>query len=93
MSDLCTEVQRLGKGIGNSNRYTIFSSLIGGAKTVSELVKITKLSQPAVSQHLQVLKQCDLVTSSKQGQEVYYAINQQYTVNLLKKFASSINKR
>lgn len=90
MPNLCDEIQRLGKGLGNGNRYTIFSSLIGGAKTVSELVKITKLSQPAVSQHLQVLKQCHLVDNNKQGQEVYYSINQQYTVKLLKRFASEI---
>lgn len=92
MSDFCTEIQRLGKGIGNTNRYTIFEALIGGPKTVSELVKITRLSQPAVSQHLQVLKQCRLVDNNKQGQEVYYSINQQHTVNLLKKFVSNIKK-
>jgi DNA-binding transcriptional ArsR family regulator len=57
----CAEMEKFGKGIGNVNRYRIVEALLNGRKTVGELVKIVKLSQPAVSQHLKTLKSCNLV--------------------------------
>tara|TARA_B100000745_G_scaffold264490_1_gene189207 strand:- start:5491 stop:5781 length:291 start_codon:yes stop_codon:yes gene_type:complete len=93
MSDLCNEIERLGKGIGNANRYTILEVLMKGPRSVSEIVKIVKLSQPAVSQHLKALKEYNLVTDTKKGQEVFYEINVAYTTKLLTSLVSSINKR
>ncbi len=90
--EFCEEIQKLGKGIGNASRYKILEALMKGPKTVSELVKDGTLSQPAISQHLKVLKSCDLVTDEKRGQEVFYSINIEQTVSLLKDFVVTISK-
>jgi ArsR family transcriptional regulator len=83
MADLCDKVNKFGKGIGNEHRYHILEALMKGERTVGELVAIIKLSQPAISQHLKVLKECYLVTDEKRGQEVYYTLNVAHTLGLL----------
>lgn len=83
MSDLCKEINKFGKGIGNAARYRIIEALLNGRKTVNELTRIVKLSQPAVSQHLKTLKSCDLVIDERSGKEVFYALNTEYTLKLL----------
>jgi ArsR family transcriptional regulator len=92
MTDLCNEIEKFGKGIGNASRYRIVEALIKGRKTVGELVKIVRLSQPAVSQHLKVLKSCNLVVDERRGQEVFYAVNTEYTLGLLKSLVKDLKK-
>lgn len=93
MGDLCSEIQRLGKGIGNNCRYRVLEALSGGPKTVSQLVKSVKMSQPAVSQHLKILKSTNLVIDEKKGKEVYYSLNSSYMLSLLDKFTKSLKKK
>lgn len=92
MADLCDEIQKLGKGISNAARYRILEALAGGPHTVGELVKVAGMSQPAVSQHLKTLKACDLVEDEKRGQEVYYSLNTEYTLRILKAFLGNLSK-
>lgn len=92
MTDLCKEINKFGKGIGNTARYRILQALMKGRKTVSELVQIVRMSQPAVSQHLKTLKACNLVIDERRGQEVFYAINTEYTLMLLQNLVSDIDK-
>lgn len=93
MADLCNEIEKFGKGIGNASRYRIVEALLKGRKTVGELVKIVKLSQPAVSQHLKTLKACNLVVDERRGQEVFYVVNTKYTLNLLKNLVGEVRKQ
>ena len=92
MTDLCKEINNFGKSIGNEARYRILMSLIKGKKTVSELVELSSLTQPAVSQHLKTLKASNLVTDERHGQEVYYALNAEYTLSLLTALVKDIGK-
>ena len=93
MKDLCNEMEKFGKGIGSVSRYRILEALLRGQKTVNELVKIVKLSQPAVSQHLKTLRESNLVIDEKNGQEVLYSVNSKYMLELLKNLSTQINKR
>lgn len=92
MSDLCSEIARMGKGIGNENRYRILEVLMAGPRTVSEIAARVKLAQPAVSQNLKVLKETSLVDDERKGQEVYYSINVSYMAKLLQKLAKDLEK-
>lgn len=92
MSKLCDEVQKFGKGIGNASRYGIVQALFKGPKTVGELVKAVKLSQPAVSQHLKVLKESGIVVDERQGQEIVYSLNTEHVLNLLKNLVTEVSK-
>ena len=75
MSDLCKEITNMGKGIGNENRYNILQILMKSPLPVGEIAKKVNMPQPAVSQHLKVLKSANLVEDERQGQEVLYSVN------------------
>jgi len=92
MTDLCKEIARMGKGIGNENRYRILEALMKGPRTVGEIAARLHMAQPAVSQNLKVLKSANLVDDERQGQEVYYSINVAYMAGLLKKLAADVGK-
>jgi DNA-binding transcriptional ArsR family regulator len=92
MSPLQKEMEKLGKGIGNANRYRILEVLMRGSRTVSEIAASAKLPQPAVSQNLKVLKSSNLVVGERRGQEVYYSVNVSYMARLLQKLSSDVEQ-
>lgn len=93
MTDLCKEIAILGKGIGNENRYRVLEALMKEPLTVGEIAKKVNLPQPAVSQHLKVLKVAHLVEDERRGQEVLYSINVSYMAGLLKKLATGLPQK
>jgi DNA-binding transcriptional ArsR family regulator len=92
MSEMCDKVQQLGKGIGSPARYHILEYLMGGSRSVGDIVEKIGLSQPAVSQHLATLKACGLVDNVKMGQEVYYTLDTRHMLEVLKHLTSGIEK-
>jgi len=66
---------KLFKGFADQSRLLILEILLDEPKTVSNIVKATKLSQPNVSAHLACLLECGLVRREKKGREVLYRIS------------------
>ena len=62
------------KAFSNPVRLKIISCLDKKPKNVSQLIKICKISQSAVSQHLAKLKKAGLVKDKKLGKNVYYKL-------------------
>jgi DNA-binding transcriptional ArsR family regulator len=93
MTDLCEAMKKFGKGIGSVPRYRIVEALFSGPKTVGELAEKTKQSQPLMSQHLRVLKETGLVQDERQGQEVFYTLNTEYTIRLLKRLSEELKSK
>lgn len=56
-------------------RIELLDHLLEGKKTVSELVELTGLSQPNISQHLHILKDKNIVITEKKGNNVYYILS------------------
>jgi len=80
------------KALGDETRQRILEILqTEGEKCVSDLVDMFDVSQPTVSHHLNFLKQANLVTSHREGKQVYYNANQDNIVEccgiLFTKFA------
>lgn len=92
MSELCKQVAMLGKGLGNENRFTILKTVMKRARTVGDIVTMTGLPQPAVSQHLKVLKSLGLVESERTGKEISYIVNAEFMAGLLKKLTADLIK-
>ena len=63
--------------IAEPRRREIISVLGGGGRThaVGELVKTLRLSQPAVSKHLGVLRKVGIVSVSRHGRRRLYRLN------------------
>jgi DNA-binding transcriptional ArsR family regulator len=88
----CDDIEKFGKGIGNASRYALVEELLKGARTVTQLVKAVKLSQPAVSQHLKTLKETGLVSDARQGQQILYSLNTGHMLKLLTALSKDVQK-
>lgn len=62
--------------LGDKTRRSIFEKLADGPVAVGVLAEQLPISRPAVSQHLRVLKEADLVIESVAGTRRLYRINQ-----------------
>ena len=63
---------QLMRALGDGTRLAIFERLCLREHTVSELKSHFDVSQPAVSQHLGVLKRCGLVRERRAGRFAHY---------------------
>lgn len=61
--------------LGDPSRRGIFARLAQRPQSVTELASTLTISRPAVSQHLKVLKQADLVTVRPLGTKRIYAVH------------------
>ncbi len=68
--------------LADRNRRLILIELADGERTVSELTKSLPVSQPAVSQHLKVLKRVGLVSDRAMGTKRIYRLNEAGVVAL-----------
>jgi DNA-binding transcriptional ArsR family regulator len=64
-----TEVFR---ALSDPTRRAVFERLAHGEASVSELTARFDVSQPAISQHLAVLRRAKLVSERREGRHAYY---------------------
>jgi len=62
------------KAMGNEQRLLILCHLVQGDLSVGELGARIKLSQSALSQHLAVLREADMVQTRRSGQTIFYSL-------------------
>jgi DNA-binding transcriptional ArsR family regulator len=60
--------------LGDPSRRRLFECLVDQPRTVAELTDALPISQPAVSQHLKVLRAADLVEFEPQGTRRVYRV-------------------
>lgn len=65
---------KLFRGFADPSRLAILEALRTDALSVSEIVKVTGLSQPNTSNHLACLLDCGLVTREPRGRFNYYEL-------------------
>jgi DNA-binding transcriptional ArsR family regulator len=68
--------------LADPNRRSILMELAAGERTVSELTSTLPVSQPAVSQHLKVLKSVGLVSDRAEGTKRIYRLDEAGVVAL-----------
>ncbi len=62
------------KAFANKQRLMLLQCL-SKPKSVTELLTNCLLTQSALSQHLKVLREADLVTTDRKGKEIIYRVN------------------
>ena len=91
MADLINCVEFC-KALADPTRQKILGMLLEEEKTVSEIVGAFHLSQPTVSHHLDILNRYGLLSSHKEGKQVFYRTNHDNVVSccgkLMAKFES-----
>jgi len=68
------EASALLKAMSNESRLMILCQLLDHDRSVNEIEKLIGLSQSAISQHLAVLRDNDLVATQRCGQSIRYSI-------------------
>jgi len=63
--------------LGDATRRAILARLLDGPLPVGKLAGDFPVSRPAISQHLRILKEANLVTDHSQGTRRVYQINTQ----------------
>ena len=71
--------------LGDTTRQQILLMFEPGEEIcVNEIARLFKISRPAISHHLKVLRNAELLTCEKRGKEVYYRVNHAYCADVLR---------
>jgi len=69
--------------LADPNRILLLYSIAEQPRSVGDLVKALGISQPAVSRHLQNLRERRIVTATRDGQNVFYSLADQRIIQAL----------
>ena len=72
------------KALSDFSRFKIVYSLMDGEKCVSEIIEKVNMSQTAVSYQLKLLRQMRLVKYRRQGQNIFYSIDDEHVFDIIK---------
>ncbi len=71
--------------LSDSTRVRLLSMLAASDMCVCEMADLLGMSQPAVSHHLRVLRQCDVIRFRKSGQRAMYYISDNEIGDMVKR--------
>ncbi len=77
------QAAKLLRTLGNERRLMILCQLTDGERSVGELQPVVGLSQSALSQHLAVLREEGVVTTRREGQTIWYRIEDPAAVRVV----------
>jgi DNA-binding transcriptional ArsR family regulator len=63
------------KALADPTRREILALLRAGEKTAGDLAERFDMTKPSMSHHFAVLKEADLITSRREGQQIWYGLN------------------
>ena len=85
MEEKAKQIAELLKTLANVNRLMIFCALMERPMTVSEIAeRVPNITQPALSQHLTLLKAHGILDHSKSGKSVTYSIADERVCEIIK---------
>ena len=62
------------QAISDPTRRAILVLLSSQAMTAGAIAENFDAARPTISKHIQILGECDLVNTNRQGREIYYAL-------------------
>jgi DNA-binding transcriptional ArsR family regulator len=63
------------KALADPTRREILALLRKGERTAGDLAEKFDMTKPSMSHHFAVLKEADLITSRREGQQIWYGLN------------------
>ncbi len=84
------------QAMGDSERLFILLKLFyagSRGKNVTELSGKSRLSRPAISHHLKVLKAAKIIDSRKEGTQIYYSLNSTEKIFLVEELLKKLHER
>ena len=83
--ELIYDLAEFFKVFADSTRMKIIYALMEKELCVCDIAKIVGTTQSAISHQLRVLKQSNLVKFRKEGKEVYYSLDDDHIIEIVKK--------
>jgi len=80
------------KAVSDPTRIKIMKLLKQKEMCVSDICKHFNMKQPSISHHLNILKNAKIVSSRKEGKEVYYSLNRSCISSCCSDFMGDFNK-
>ncbi len=77
------EASRLMKVLSNPDRLLLLCQLAQGEKRVGELEELVGIEQPTLSQQLGVLRDEGLVSTRREGKNIYYQIDSPHALAVM----------
>ena len=71
------QLVKLFKALSDETRQKIFGLLCEEELNVTDICEEFDCTQPTISHHLTILKNCDLVNTRKDGKMIYYCVNRE----------------
>ncbi len=90
--DVIIDVSELFKIFGDSTRIKIINALIDEELSVGEITNRVGISQSAVSHQLRILKSSKLVKFRKDGNTIYYALDDEHIKKIFELGCEHINE-
>ncbi len=81
--ELMANLAGLFKMFSDPTRVKILNILLDGEKCVGDVAAQMSMSAAAVSHHLRMLRQGNLVIDHRQGKEVFYSLADDHVVSIL----------
>ena len=76
---------RFFSALGDTTRQQILLVFEPGEEIcVNNIARLFRISRPAISHHLKVLRNAELLVCEKRGKEVYYRINHIYCTEVMR---------
>lgn len=72
------------KALSNPDRLLLLCQLSQGEQCVSDLEKSVGIRQPSLSQQLTVLRAENLVTTRREGKQIYYSVASEQALLVMK---------
>ena len=83
MESAAGEVTELMKVLSNRTRLLILCQLVKRERSVGELARLLDVREPAMSQHLALMRRDGLLRTRRDGQTIHYALARRDVVRLV----------
>lgn len=89
--EMSTALNQMFQAMADPTRRQILQMLNEGDKTAGEIAAAFHISAPSISHHLNVLKNANLVTAQRSGQQIIYSLNTTVMQELLQTVMGMFN--
>ena len=86
-------IVRFFKALGDPSRLEIVTTIGKAARSVTEIVQATGLSQTLVSFHLRILREAGIVNTRRRGPFILYSLSGPVFHNILLKLSNSVSSK
>ena len=83
LRDKAGDVSKMLKQLANPDRLLILCQLAQQEFNVSQIEQLTGIGQPTLSQQLTILRRANLVTTRREGKQIFYSIEDLRLIHLL----------